>query len=120
MPALNDKTKQPELQAALDELILGWPHVTWGMLFGSRSYRAKDVLFAMIGGKGLILTKLNEEQRSAATAEHDAHAFAGRGKTVPAWTEFTLWGAAGLTPIAPLVRAAYQNALAEANNPGNG
>ena len=117
MPALNDKTKQPEIQIALDELVLGWPHVASGTMFGSRSYRAKGVLFAMIGGEGLILTKLKDEQRKIAAEENNAHAFVGRGKTVPAWTEFALEGAAGLATVAPLVREAYQNALAAADSP---
>lgn len=113
VPALNDKTKEPEILAALDELVLDWPEVTTGKMFGSRSYRAKGVLFAMIGGKGLILTKLRPEQRQVAVEKHDAHAFVGRGKEVPAWTEFALDEAAGLQSIAAMVRDAYENALTE-------
>lgn len=116
MPALNDKTKQQEIESALDELVLGWRHVASGSMFGSRSYRAKGVLFAMVGGKGLILTKLGDEQRQTAAEQNNAHAFVGRNKTVPAWTEFALEDGAGLAALAPLVRDAYQNALAEADS----
>ena len=114
MPALNDSTKGPEIQAALDDLVLGWPDVTPSKMFGSHAYRARGVLFGMIGGRGLLLTKLQTEQRESAAHEHDAHAFVGRGKEVPAWIEFPLEDAAGVAPIAPLVRAAYENALTEA------
>ena len=113
MPKLNDSAKGPEIQAALDELILGWPDVTTGKMFGSHVYRAKGVLFAMIGGRGLILTKLQAEQRQVAAEEHHAHAFVGRGKEVPAWTEFALGNAAGVASVASAVRDAYDNALTE-------
>ncbi|MFH0916547.1 MAG: hypothetical protein V1912_08890 [bacterium] len=114
MPTLHDSAKGPEIQAALDELVLGWADVTPGKMFGSHAYRAKGVLFGMIGGKGLILTKLQPEQREGAAKEHNAHAFVGRGKEVPAWIEFPLEDAAGIAPIASLVHDAYENALAEA------
>jgi len=39
---------------------------------------------------GLILTKLRAKRRQVAAGEHVAHAFVGRGKEVPAWTEFAL------------------------------
>ena len=47
MPPLNDKTREPIIQAALDALVLGWPDVTTGKMFGSRAYRAGGVLFAI-------------------------------------------------------------------------
>lgn len=114
MPALNDSAKGPEIRAAMDRLVLGWPDSTPSKMFGSHAYRARGVLFAMIGGKGLILTKLRDEQREAAARDHDAHAFVGRGKVVPAWIEFPLDDAGGLASFAPMVRCAYENALAEA------
>ncbi len=115
MPPLNDKTKEPWIQAALDELVRGWPDVTTGKMFGSRAYRAKGVLFAMIGGEGLILTKLEPEQRESAARESRARPFVGHGKPIPAWTEFPLGDAAGVAALASRVRQAYENALAEAD-----
>jgi len=114
MPKLNDAAKEPEILAALDELVLGWPDVTTGKMFGSQAYRAKGVPFAMIGGRGLILTKLQVPQRESAAEKHDAHAFVGRGKEVPAWTEFALDDVAGIAAMSSLVRDAYDNALTEA------
>lgn len=114
MPKLNDTAKGPEIEAALDDLVLGWPDVTTGKMFGSRAYRANGVLSAMIGGSGLILTKLNDAQRQQAAEENDGHAFVGRGKELPGWTAIALEGAARLAAVSPMVRAAYENALAEA------
>ncbi len=117
MPPLNDKKKGPVLQAALDELVLGWPGVTTSKMFGSRAYRAQGVLFAMIGGAGLILTKMQPDQREAAVKKHHARTFVGHGREIPAWVEFPLEDGAALASIAPLVRHAYENALAEAGAP---
>jgi hypothetical protein len=114
MPGLNDKTKEPQLEAAVDALVQSWPDVAIGKMFGSRSYRAKGVLFAMIGGEGLILTKLDPQQRAAVVDAHEAHPFVGRGKEVPAWAEFAVADAAGLDRLATLVRNAYDGALSEA------
>ena len=114
MPRPNDSTKGSEIQAAVDELVLGWPDISTSKMFGSHAYRARGVLFAMIGGRGLILTKLQAEQHQVAAEEHDAHAFVGRGNEVPAWTEFALEDGAGVAPLAPMVRDAYDNALTEA------
>ncbi len=115
MPGLNDKTNEARIEAAVDALVQSWPDVAIGKMFGSRSYRAKGVLFAMIGGDGLILTKLDPQQRAAASDVHDAHPFVGRGKEVPAWIEFAVVGAADLERLATVVRSAYDNALREAS-----
>ncbi len=115
MPPLNDKTKQPAVQAAMDELVRNWSHVTTGKMFGSRAYRAKGVLFAMIGGEGVILTKLEPDQREIAAREHRARTFVGHGKEIPAWIEFPLGDATGVATIASMVRHAYENALTDAD-----
>ena len=115
MPPLYDKTKEPGIQAALDELACGWPDVTTGKMFGSRAYRAKGVLFAMIGGEGVILTKLQPAEREIAARESRARVFVGHGKEIPAWIEFPLQDATGVAAMASMVRLAYENALAEAN-----
>ncbi len=115
MPPLNDKTKEPGIQAALDELVCAWPDVTTGKMFGSRAYRAKGVLFAMIGGEGVILTKLQPDQREIAAGESRARTFVGHGKEIPAWTEFPVEGATGVATMASMVRHAYENALIEAD-----
>ncbi len=117
MPPLNDKTKEPLIRAALDELVLGWPEVTTGKMFGSRAYRARGVLFAMIGGAGVILTKMQPDQRETAVKKHHARTFVRHGREIPAWVEFPLEDGAALASIAPLVRHAYENALAEAGAP---
>ena len=118
MPTLHDSTKGPEIQAALDGFVLGWPDVSTSKMFGSLAYRARGVLFAMIGGEGLILTKLLPEQRENAAGEHDAHPFVGRGKEVPAWIEFSLENAAGVATLESTIRDAYENALTEADCAG--
>jgi hypothetical protein len=70
----------------------------------------------MIGGKGLILTKLQPEQRESAAGEYDAHPFVGRGKEVPTWIEFSLENAAGVVTLESAIRDAYENALTEADS----
>jgi hypothetical protein len=40
MPKLNDSTNGPEIQAALDRLVLRWPDVSTSKMFGSPAYRA--------------------------------------------------------------------------------
>src|SRR5512135_1200608 len=115
MPPLNDKTKEPGIQAGLDELVHGWPEVTTGKMFGSRAYRARGALFAMIGGEGVILTKLQPGQVEIAARENHAHTFVGHGKEIPAWIEFPLEDATGVLTMTSMVRHAYENALNDAN-----
>ncbi len=117
MPPLNDKAKEPGIMAALDELVLGWPDVTTSKMFGSRAYRAKGVLFAMIGGAGVILTKLEPNQRETAARNNRARTFVGHGKEIPAWVEFPVEDGAALVSMASLLRNAYENALREAQVP---
>lgn len=114
MPPLNDKTKGPEIEAALDHLVLGWPDVSTGKMFGSRAYRAKGVLFAMIGGEGVILTKLRPDERKMAGRDNDARSFVGHGRELPGWVEFPVTGASDVDLMAPMVRRAYENAKSEA------
>jgi hypothetical protein len=120
MPTLDDSDKGPGIQAALEGLILGWPDVTSSRMFGSPAYRAKGVLFAMIGGKGLILTKLEPDQRLTAAERYGARAFVGRRKEVPGWTEFSVEDGEGIEPISSLVRDAYENALDNADQSSDG
>ncbi len=117
MPPLNDKAKEPGIRAALDELVLGWPDVTTSKMFGARAYRAKGVLFAMIGGAGVILTKLKPNQRETAVRKNHARTFVGHGKEIPAWVEFNIEDRAALVSMASLVRNAYEDALMEAQVP---
>ncbi len=114
MPKLNDSGTETALREALDDLILGWPDVTTGKMFGSHAYRAGGVLFAMVGGEGLILTRLGEEQRRLAAAQCGAHPFVGHGRELPGWTELALTDAAGVAAVSALVRDAYENAVKEA------
>ncbi len=116
MPPLNDKAREPEIRAALDELVLGWPEVTTSKMFGSRAYRAKGVLFAMIGGAGVILTRLKPDQKETAARNHHARTFVGHGKEIPAWVEFPVEDGAALASMAELVRNAYENALISASD----
>jgi len=116
MPPLNDKTKGPEIKEAMDGLVLAWPEVTESKMFGSACYRASGVLFVMIGGKGLITTKLSSEQRDTAIADSEANIFIGRGKEVPAWTEFPVDGAADVTTLESVLKDSCQNALDEADS----
>ncbi len=115
MPPLNDKTREPALQAALDEIVHGWPDVTTGKMFGSRAYRVRGVLFAMIGGEGVILTKMRPDQQEIAARESCAHTFVGRGKEIPAWIEFPVEDGTGVAALASMIRHAYENALAGAD-----
>jgi len=62
---------------------------------------------AMIGGKGLILTKLKDEQREIAAEENNAHAFVGRGKTVRPGPSSPLRSRRS-RDRSPLVREAYR------------
>ncbi len=114
MPALNDLSRGAEIKAAMDDLVAAWPDVTQGKMFGSPAYRARGVLFAMIGGEGVITTKLAPEQREAASKKFGAHAFVGRGKEVPAWIEFAVSAGSQLDSLSQFIRDAYDNALVEA------
>ena len=114
MPALRDPSMADEIQAALDEVVLSWSDITPSKMFGSNCYRAKGVLFAMIGGKGVITTKLSSEQRLAAETKSGANAFVGAGKVVPSWTEFPVSSADDVVAIQAILRHSYDNAVAEA------
>jgi hypothetical protein len=114
VPRLDDRGTETALREALDDLVLGWPEVTTGKLFGSHAYRAGGVLFAMVGGEGLILAKLGEEQRRLGAAECGGHPFVGHGRELPGWTEFALADGAGVAAVSSLIRDAYENAVKEA------
>jgi hypothetical protein len=114
MPLFEDPAKEAEIQSALDRLVLDWPDTARGRMFGAWAYRARGVLFAMVAGDGVVLTKLTPSEREDAIQNWGARAFVGRGRAVPGWMAFTLESAADLDRLEMLVRAAYRNACEEA------
>jgi hypothetical protein len=97
---------------AVEEVVLGWPEVTAGKMFGCPSYRAAGTLFVFVTDEGVVLTKLSEDERARADEELDAEVFVGHQGDIDKWRVVKMDGA-DASPLAPFLRMAYERALTE-------
>ena len=59
------------LKEAFDEKILQWPDVITRKMMGCPSYMAKGKMFALVVTRGLVLTKLDEQEKQNLTDVHE-------------------------------------------------
>jgi hypothetical protein len=71
------------LRLPLEREVLGWPGVRRKTMFGCPAYSAGDTLFAFLVTGGIVLTRLDEEEREELVRSKGATPFQAGTRTVP-------------------------------------
>jgi TfoX/Sxy family transcriptional regulator of competence genes len=101
------------LRERFEEIVLGWPGVKKKMMFGCPSYRAGGTLFAIIVTDGIILTRLDEEQKSALISAGSADYFSGQGRVMKKWVVISIGDLSSIDRYLPFITASYKAARTE-------
>jgi len=59
-----DENKSGDLRRALEKEIMDWPNVSTKKMFGCPSYIVNGKLFALLVTNGVVITKLNEQEKN--------------------------------------------------------
>jgi TfoX/Sxy family transcriptional regulator of competence genes len=101
------------LREKFEEIVLGWPGVSKRMMFGSPSYAAGRTIFAMLVTSGVILTRLDDDQKSALLSGGMADYFTGHGRVMKKWIVIAVKDPSSIERYLPYITASYHAALAE-------
>ncbi|MDD1676672.1 MAG: TfoX/Sxy family protein [Methanomicrobiales archaeon] len=101
------------LREKFEAIVLGWEGVTKKTLFGSPSYAAGSVNFAMLVTGGIVLTRLDEEQRDRLLEDPNAGYFAAHGRIMKRWVRISIGDVSEIERYLPWITASYAAARGE-------
>ena len=105
---IEEETK--ELREALEKEILTWPIVDYKKMFGCPCYLANGKMFAGLVTKGLVITKLNNLEKSELEKIKITKPFKAGDKVIKSWVQITV-EPNELKEIMPFVKKSYNRAL---------
>ena len=108
---LEEETKH--LRLAFEKQILSWPQVSKKIMFGCPCYKTNEKLFAFLVTKGLVITKLNENQREELSKKYETSFFKAGKKTIKNWIRIPIKQKSDLDKLMPFVKRSYNNAILE-------
>lgn len=100
-----------QLREKFEEIVLGWPGVSKKLIFGSPSYVAGGTIFAMLVTGGIILTRLDDDQKSALLSGGVADYFTGHGRVMKKWIVIPVKDPSSIERYLPYITASYHAAL---------
>jgi TfoX/Sxy family transcriptional regulator of competence genes len=100
------------LKTAFDEIILQLPDVTTRKMMGCPCYMANGKMFALLVTGGIVLTKLNEEEKQSLAELYEWRPFEAH-RTIKKWA-YLKAESSDLENLLPFIKASYRNALKEA------
>jgi hypothetical protein len=112
MPYYTESASQ-ELREKFEYVVLSWKGVRKKILFGSPSYAAGDTTFAMLVDGGIILTRLDDDQKSALISGNQAEYFVGHGRVMKKWVLIPIRDPAEIENFLPSISASYARASEE-------
>ena len=103
-----------ELRLAFEEQVLSLPKVSKKKMFGCPCYKADEKLFAFLVTKGVVITKLGENERETLSSQYQTTPFQAGQRLVQNWIRIPIENKSDLDKIMPFVKKSYNNAVDEA------
>jgi TfoX/Sxy family transcriptional regulator of competence genes len=104
------ETEARELREKFEEIVLGWEGVQKKVMFGSPSYSVNGSIFAMLVTGGIILTKLDDEQRDRLLEDPGAGYFGAHGRVMKRWVRIAIRDPSEIEHYLHWVTASYHAA----------
>jgi hypothetical protein len=105
---LEEQTK--ELREAFEKEVLPWPKVDYKKMFGCPCYMANGSMFAGLVTKGIVITKLTEEEKQQLNQLKKIGPFIAGEKTIKSWVQLKL-EPNELSKVFPFVKKSYDRAV---------
>ena len=100
-----------DLKAALDKEVLSWEGVEEWKMMGCPCYLVGGKMFALVVTKGVVITKLDDEQKEALSDVHPWGPFNAH-RTIKKWAHLTV-DPDNLSAVLPFIKDSYISALNE-------
>ena len=85
---IEEQTK--ELRKAFENEVLRWPNVDYKKMFGCPCYLANGTMFAGLVTKGIVITKLTEEEKQELNKIKQAGPFVVGERVIKSWVHMEL------------------------------
>jgi hypothetical protein len=108
---IEEETK--ELREAFEKEVLKWSIVDYKKMFGCPCYLANGKMFAGLVTKGLVITKLNDQEKSELEKIKKTTPFKAGDRVIKSWVQINL-EPNELKEIMPFVKKSYTRALKNA------
>lgn len=104
-----------DLRLAVEEEVLGWPGVEMIIMMGCPSYMANGKMFASLVTRGMIITKLDEDERGELDKIASVEPFNTGSRIIRRWARIEATPDQ-LEELLPYLRISYERALKEAGS----
>ncbi len=104
-----DEEKMQDVKIKLEKNILTWEDVITKKMFGCPCYKAKDKLFAFIVTDGVVITKLNEDDKTLLSRKFNISPFVAGKKVVQKWIKISVKDSDDIKKILPYIRKSYKH-----------
>jgi predicted DNA-binding protein (MmcQ/YjbR family) len=111
--AYYSEAEMGHIRSALEETVLSWLQVSTKKRFGCPSYLAGNHMFAMLVTDGIVITKLDVDDRAVLLEEHGSEPCPKSKKDIQHWVRIPIYKAVDLEKIIPFVKKSYEIALQE-------
>ena len=105
---IEEQTK--ELREFFEKEALSWPMVDYKKMFGCPCYLANGTIFAVLVTKGIVITKLTDEEKLQLSKVKKVGPFIAGAKVIKSWVQVNL-EAKELPIVLPYVKKSYQQAI---------
>ena len=100
-----------DLRLAFEGQVLSWPKVTKKKMFGCPSYKSDEKLFAFLVTNGVVITKLDKNDREAISSIYPTTPFQAEKRIVQNWVKIPIENKSDIDKIIPFVKKSYNNAV---------
>lgn len=100
-----------EIRFALEAEILKWYKVDFKKMFGCPCYMANGKLFVFLVTKGIVITRLSENEITELSLDHKSSSFHAGNKDMKNWRQISLGKTQELYPLMLYVKKSYDEAL---------
>jgi hypothetical protein len=108
-----DEYKMESLRLFFEEEILKWKDIEQKKMFGCPCVKVNGKLFAFLVTDGIVLTKLNDVEKSEIIESFKAGPFKTHNRTMRKWVQIPYRKNLDLESILPYIRLSYENAKSE-------
>ncbi len=105
-----DEEQMRGLRETFEKSVLKWPGVVPREMMGCLCYFRAKKFFAFLVTKGIVITKLTEDERSKLSERAGSKPFEMTGRISSKWIQIPLRGSQDLEQLLPFVKKSYEAA----------
>ncbi len=95
------------LRLRIEKEVLNWPSVTTKKMYGCPCYKNKEKLFAFLVTDGVVLTKVNEQDKIQLSEEFTIKPFQAGQRTMNKWPQIRVDEITDLEKIIALIKTSH-------------